>query len=294
MRKNHFKVWRYNFFSNTVKKTLFTRKSFINVFLAVISVMIFCTSVNATLISVFSNPANGWTQFADEDGVGSGGFVGPGWGGQKFDAEYLLYQLNGNTLSIGLQTGFNLKYGKQWINGIKYYAGDLALSFDGDITGIGGSGYEYAVDFGLKTKDHYGDKVGNNPLSGIDDAGLYSGITWNNDILFPISSPFAMDSGTLIAGALQENDWGREGSGANRSYYRIVSFDISGISEILSGEEFTVHAHWTMSCGNDAIDGSFAESTAVPEPTTVALLGIGLVGLAGAALRRKLKMMKQQ
>lgn len=292
MRKNHFKVWRYNFFSNTVKNK--SNSNFIKIFLMVFTIVVFCTSVNATLISVFSNPANGWTQFAEEDLVGSGGFyVGPGWGGQKFDAEYLLYQLNGNTLSIGLQTGFNLKRGRQWIGGVKYFAGDLALSFDGDITGIGGSGYEYAVDFGLKTKDWGGHKVGNNPLSGIDDAGLYSGITWNNDILFSESAPFAMDSGTLIADALQENNWGKEGSGANKSYYRIVSFDISGISEITPGEDFTVNAHWTMSCGNDAIDGSFT-ATAVPEPTTVALLGIGLVGLAGAALRRKLKMMKQQ
>jgi hypothetical protein len=40
--------------------------------------------------------------------------------------------------------------------------------------------------------------------------------------------------------------------------------------------------HWDMKCGNDVVEGRVP---AVPEPTTILLLGLGLMGLAG--VRRK-------
>ncbi len=87
-----------------------------------------------------------------------------------------------------------------------YFASDLTLSFDGL------PGYEYAVDFGLLTKDYNGNDLvstdtGNDDV--LDDAGLYRMTEWDNDILFPVeSSPFAMAEGTLVALALTENESG--------------------------------------------------------------------------------------
>src|SRR3990167_8177225 len=50
--------------------------------------------------SVFTG--DGWNMFANDDGT-----LAPGYGGQYFDAEYFFYKIEGSTLSIGLQAGFN-------------------------------------------------------------------------------------------------------------------------------------------------------------------------------------------
>ncbi|MBI5558620.1 MAG: PEP-CTERM sorting domain-containing protein [Deltaproteobacteria bacterium] len=230
-----------------------------------------CQAASADPItSVFGSS---WTQITAEDNVGANGYVNPGWGGQDFDAEYLYYKLAGNTLSIGLQSGFDLVDGHV-LHGRNYYAGDLALSFDGD-----DSTYEYAFDFGLFTKDYYGHLVDADTSlpDGKDAAGLYAVSTWNQGIYFTVSNPFAMDGGTLVANAN-----GTTAAGADStldSYWRTFSFDITSIGNFVA-----LDAHWTMSCGNDAIDGHAAAP--IPEPATMLLFGTGIAGLAGLQRRR--------
>lgn len=231
----------------------------------------------------------GWTAFASEDQSGTGNYyLNPGWGGQNFDAEYLFYKLQGNKLSIGLQTGFDVisDNGQLYSDGRRYYAGDLALSFDGSKTN-----YEYAIDFGNLTKN-YDDNVkisaqGN--ASGMDTAGLYKANSWNNDIYYynngGYSAPYGVSSGSLLVAATGSNFSQGSGTvGSDKSYYTIFTFDLSNIAGLQ--QNFILDAHWTMSCGNDAIDGRVA-LTRVPEPSTFALFGLGLIGLFAA--RRRLK-----
>jgi len=63
------------------------------------------------------------------------------------------------------------------------------------------------------------------------------------------------------------------------THYALTGFDLSFLGH---GTKF--YSHFTMECGNDNLMG---QGTVVPEPTTMILLGSGLVGLA--LYRRKKK-----
>ncbi|MFT5504469.1 MAG: hypothetical protein ACI845_000924 [Gammaproteobacteria bacterium] len=243
---------------------------------------------------------NGWSSFSNDSGIRSNR------GGQAFDTEYLYYKYDAvnQNMSIGLQTGFDVVDGHQRItysNGHKhhFYGGDLALSFDG-IAGINNSSsYEYAVDFGLETRDWSGHHEGPNSTdndglvdvgsgTGVDNAGLYNVSQWNENTLND-ASPFAMDVGMFEKG-LTSNDSGSGWVDGEKSFFRTVTFNLAGI--VNTALDFTVDAHWTMSCGNDQINGNYnvagyTPPNGVPEPSAFALFAIGSMGMGFVGFRRR-------
>ncbi|MHC4267541.1 MAG: PEP-CTERM sorting domain-containing protein [Planctomycetota bacterium] len=296
----------------------YLNKGYIGVLAGIIVVMMFCSNVWATQASFFS----GWTDFTtgneDQDGAD---------GGQRYDAEHFFYKFDGTNLSIGMQTGFDMSDGMDtytYSDGVErdYYAGDVALSFDGNVTYneaaeysstygpkilAANSGYEYALDFGLVTKDKNLDNVGHG-LGDQDSEGLYEVSRWSIDIDKTShngdnTKPFAMDraekygagdpnAGDPIMYALSANAWGSETIDGRLSYYRWATFDATGFLQ--ADGSLWIDAHWAMSCGNDVMNGNGHTAPVIPEPSTIALLGVGLAGLAGGAARRRMKKKKEE
>lgn len=194
-----------------------------------------------------------------------------------------------HTITSRLQTGFDLSDNQVGTN----YGGDIAISFTGQE-----NGYEFAIDFGKVTKDYSNtfvemnsdeDGVDSNPDSILSTTpGFYEVSQWNDNIHFTQSSPFAADTG-ILKGAASAYESGFEAttdpikSGDFRSYYQWASFNLADLGLSIENHQ-GIGAHWTMSCGNDVVEG-FAP---IHEPTTMLLFGTGIAGLASIG-RRKIR-----
>lgn len=69
-----------------------------------------------------------------------------------------------------------------------------------------------------------------------------------------------------------------------------VSFDLSWLSAVGVDEDDDLWFHFTMECGNDNLMGftsDFEPTPAIPEPASIGLLGLGIVGLVTARVRSK-------
>jgi hypothetical protein len=140
---------------------------------------------------------------------------------------------------------------------------------------VNGETWEYA----LVLSDHTGSTTaGNLSLQRIDDIGTIvnsnsihtaGDIRWGQEVQYKPGTTGALFNGSWAKGLDSGGD------------YLLMTIGGTGFDTLGLVDGFGLH--WTMSCGNDVIEGM----APVPEPATMLLFGTGLAALTGLRLRRK-------
>lgn len=207
---------------------------------------------------------------------GNSAYLNPGYGGQAYDAEALYATFQDSKLFIALITGHDPAIEDNPGENI-YAAGDFAIDF----------GKNGSYDLGINIVNGFG-------LAG----GVYASPTWAyglwgtdgsyNPTHPDTSHPTSLLSGSLIGVA--DFDYSKNGAGGygtwrnDKHFFYEISVDLDVLLAAgWDGSAFNIH--WTENCANDSIvtdPGLF-----VPEPGSLALVGVGMLGLVGGGLRRR-------
>ncbi len=220
---------------------------------------------------VFDRTGEWAGHFVAED-TGQENHLGPGDGGQLYDAEYLGLVIEGGSVYFGLQTGH------QVATNTVLPAGDFAFDIGSDGT------WDYAIDFLITGGTVNYSLIDMRGTSLVDYSDTVATHAWR-DVRYSsnaISSPFEAiyTTGDVLAtfsGAYSDSAVDAYGQ---QSYVLEGMFDLS-LFDILPGQSVTMH--WTMACGNDYLETDPTQP--VSEPVTMLLFGSGLMALA--SLRRK-------
>lgn len=221
-----------------------------------------------------------------EDSVGSQGYVGPGYGGQSFDAEAIYAYLGQQDLYIAMVVG--MPPGGAYSNGGIYYPGDLALDMNGD--GV----YEYGLELtgwsgnsanGNTNHDTYDPTKLGNLYRVLDSKGWNEGLPLSNktetELNYRKMKSLELVGSTTVVYA---------NSSIKPDSYIIETSIPYSLLDVIDGAGATLH--WTMTCGNDIAEVTvigFGETdfgppsdTSVPEPATMLLCALA----AGMTLMR--------
>ncbi len=213
---------------------------------------------------------NNWAPIDYPYGIGNQPSPGTlGEGGEKFDLEGLNFAADDNFIYISLTNSFGYTaHSTGWNQ--DYRLGDLFI-------GDGTNPYKYALDLvdggttGLYSVDSW---------TGVQNVpGSYYGTSIANQV-----GAHEIGNGTKLGDVMSAyNYW----QGLETNYMSPGNGDTYvyefKIDRSLFGNQQDFSFHVSVGCGNDVINETYA---AVPEPTTLLLLSLGLAG-AGVVRRRR-------
>lgn len=205
------------------------------------------------------------------DTAGDGGYVGPNYGGQNYDVEFLGLAAQGSRLYLALVSGLRPDNGFS-----RFGPGDIRMVINGIVYGIevgGGAGggpgaaITEGADGSTYTLDSHGVTVAYNVAAPAQTAGsIWRNPAWILDPIAP-QTPTQFQGGTYVGSA--DYVYTRNDVTAQHSIIEL-SFDTS-----LFGAINSLEIEWGPSCGNDVLE-AYGQA---PEPASLSLLALGLAGI---------------
>ncbi|MCX7926567.1 MAG: PEP-CTERM sorting domain-containing protein [Candidatus Omnitrophica bacterium] len=192
--------------------------------------------------------------------------VGPGWSYYNvFDAEAIYFDNDEYNIYLAIITGLPFS-GYQAPGNPHFVPGDIAFDID-----LNKSGYEYALDVST--------------FKGTQ-ALLYQAIAWEGVYYDGSPAPdyTAANPFRLLYG-LNPRAVPFVYSGNQNNHYVLEAAIPLSYFGIDASIQRTIGVHWTMECGNDVLNLK-ATVNPVPEPGTITLLGLGILGVMGFRKRR--------